>query len=124
MSHKSRSRAAVKRQAYVRETHASVFAALGDETRLLLVARLCDGNRVSISQLTEGTKLTRQAITKHLRVLESVGIVHGVRSGRESLFEFSPQPVEEIKRYLDFVSLQWDRALSRLKSFVETENPA
>ena len=96
-----------------------MFAALGDDTRLALVAKLCHGQPYSISQLTEGSKLTRQAITKHLRVLESVGIVHGVRTGRESLFEFDPEPMEEIKEYLDLVSEQWDQALSRLKAFVE-----
>ena len=114
MSHKRRSRLAVKRQA-----RAPVFAALGDETRLSLVAKLCGRRPYSISQLTQGSKLTRQAITKHLRVLESVGIVHSVRTGRESLFEFDPQPIEGVKQYLDFVSEQWDQALSRLKSFVE-----
>ncbi len=114
MSHQRRSSAAVKRQA-----RAPVFAALGDKTRLALVAKLCRRQPHSISQLTHGSKLTRQAITKHLRVLESVGIVHSVRSGRESLFEFDPQPIEGIKEYLDFVSEQWDQALSRLKSFVE-----
>ena len=114
MSHQRRSSLAAKRQ-----TRAPVFAALGDETRLLLVAKLCGGRPYSISQLTRGSKLTRQAITKHLRVLESAGIVHSVRAGRESLFEFDPQPIEGIKEYLDFVSEQWDQALSRLKSFVE-----
>lgn len=103
-----------------RQQHrALVFAALGDGTRLALVAKLCGGEPHSISRLTEGSKLTRQAITKHLRVLESAGIVHSVRTGRESLFEFDPQPIEGIKQYLDFVSEQWDQALSRLKSFVE-----
>jgi DNA-binding transcriptional ArsR family regulator len=102
-----------------RQDRAPVFAALGDETRLALVARLSGGRPYSISQLTQGSKLTRQAITKHLRVLESAGIVHSVRRGRESRFEFDPQPIEGIKQYLDFVSEQWDQALSRLKSFVE-----
>jgi DNA-binding transcriptional ArsR family regulator len=102
-----------------REAHAPVFAALGDETRLSLLAKLYGGDRFSISQLTEGSKLTRQAITKHLRVLESVGVVHGVRTGRESLFEFDPKPMRELKEYLDLVSEQWDQALSRLKLFVE-----
>jgi DNA-binding transcriptional ArsR family regulator len=69
--------------------------------------------------LTTGSKLTRQAITKHLHVLETVGIVHGVRAGRESLFEFDPQPIKEITDYLDLVSRRWDQALSRPKSFVE-----
>ena len=114
MSRKSRSRVAAKRQ-----VHAPVFAALGDETRLALVAKLCRGRAHSISQLTEGSRLTRQAITKHLRVLESAGLVHGVRAGRESRFEFDPQPLEEIKHYLELVSEQWDQALARLQSFVE-----
>jgi DNA-binding transcriptional ArsR family regulator len=100
-------------------THALVFAALGDRTRLSLLAELCRGEPRSISQLTEGSKLTRQAITKHLRVLESLGIVHSIRTGRENLFEFDPQPINGIKEYLEFVSEQWDQALSRLKSFVE-----
>ena len=114
MSPKRRSTTAGTRQA-----RAPVFAALGDETRLSLVAKLCAGRPHSISQLTRGSRLTRQAITKHLRVLESVGIVHCVRAGRESLFEFDRQPMEGIREYLDFVSEQWDRALFRLKSFVE-----
>ena len=99
--------------------HAAVFAALGDATRLALVARLSDGRPASISQLTEGSKLTRQAITKHLRVLERARIVHGVRAGRESLFELDAKPMEELKEYLDLVSKQWDEALGRLRAFVE-----
>ena len=102
-----------------RQARAPAFAALGDKTRLSLVAKLCGGKPYSISQLTRGSKLSRQAITKHLRVLESVGIVHSVRAGRKSLFEFDPRPIEGIKDYLDSVSEQWDQALSRLKSFVE-----
>ena len=101
------------------QAHAPVFAALGDETRLSLVAKLCAGQPRSISQLAEGSKLTRQAITKHLRVLERVEIVQSVHTGRESRFEFDPGPIEEVKKYLDLVSEQWDQALSRLKSFVE-----
>jgi len=114
MSYQRRSSLAAKRQ-----TRAPVFAALGDETRLLLVAKLSAGRPCSISQLTQGSKLTRQAITKHLRVLESVGIVRSVRKGRESLFAFNPQPIAGMKDYLDSVSEQWDQALARLKSFVE-----
>jgi DNA-binding transcriptional ArsR family regulator len=102
-----------------RRTHALVFAALGDATRLSLVARLCKGQPRSISQLTERTKLTRQAITKHLRVLESAGIVHSVHAGRESLFEFDLEAIAEVREYLGLVSGQWDQALSRLRSFVE-----
>jgi DNA-binding transcriptional ArsR family regulator len=110
---------APSRTAAGRRDPAPVFAALGDETRLSLVAALCGGRPRSISQLTEGTRLTRQAVTKHLRVLENAGMVHCVRSGRQSLFEFDPKPIEGIREYLDLVSEQWDRALSRLKSFVE-----
>jgi DNA-binding transcriptional ArsR family regulator len=98
---------------------AVVFAALGDETRLSLVVKLSQGQPYSISQLTHGSRLTRQAITKHLRVLERAGIVHRARAGRESRFEFNPRPIEEIEEYLDSVSRQWDQALFRLKSFVE-----
>jgi DNA-binding transcriptional ArsR family regulator len=104
---------------------ALVFAALGDETRLALVAKLSGGQSYSISQLTQtqfasGSRLTRQAITKHLRVLESARIVRCVRAGRESRFEFDPKPMEELKKYLDLVSEQWDEALVRLKAFVES----
>jgi DNA-binding transcriptional ArsR family regulator len=102
-----------------RKSHAPIFAALGDRTRLSLVARLSSGQPRSISQLTKGSRLTRQAIAKHLRVLEGAGIVHGVRAGRESRFEFDPEPLEEVKDYLDLVSAQWDQALARLKLFVE-----
>ncbi|HEY1185444.1 MAG TPA: metalloregulator ArsR/SmtB family transcription factor [Bryobacteraceae bacterium] len=114
MSHKGRSGSASQRRA-----RAPVFAALGDETRLSLVAKLSVGQPCSIRRLTSGSKLTRQAITKHLRVLERAGIVHAVRAGRERRFEFDPKPMEEIGKYLDLVSEQWDRTLARLKSFVE-----
>lgn len=98
---------------------ALVFAALGDETRLSLVAKLCGGPPRSIAQLTEGSDLTRQAISKHLRVLQGAGVVRSVRVGRESHFEFKPKPIDDLKTYLDLVSRQWDDALARLKSFVE-----
>ncbi len=101
------------------ETQAMVFAALGDRTRLALVVRLSGGQPRSISQLTRGSRLTRQAITKHLRVLESAGMVRCSRAGRENLFELNPEPMDEIREYLDFVSQKWDHALARLKRFVE-----
>lgn len=101
------------------QDQAQLFAALGDETRLSLVAKLCDGKTHSIAQLKEGYDLTRQAITKHLRVLENVGIVHSVREGRESLYALDPKPFVSMKKYLDAVGGQWDEALDRLKSFVE-----
>ncbi|HYT23677.1 MAG TPA: metalloregulator ArsR/SmtB family transcription factor [Candidatus Polarisedimenticolia bacterium] len=99
--------------------HAPVFAALGDETRLSLVAKLCHGEPRSISQLTAEAKVSRQAITKHLRVLEGAGIVRGRRRGRERLFALETKRLDEIREYLDFVSKQWDEALARLKTFVE-----
>ena len=96
-----------------------IFAALGDQTRLTLVTKLCGGSPLSISRLTEGSTLTRQAITKHLRVLQGAGLVRAVRQGRENLFELEPEPLEEARRALDGISRQWDEALARLKSFVE-----
>ena len=102
-----------------RPDSAAIFAALGDDTRLRLVQALSAGKPLSITLLTAGARVTRQAITKHLRVLESAGIVHSVRAGRESLFEFDPQAIAGMKEYLDSVSEQWDQALARLKSFVE-----
>jgi DNA-binding transcriptional ArsR family regulator len=97
-----------------------MFAALGDETRLSLVAKLCDGQRCSISQLTLGSRLTRQAITKHLRVLEKAELVRSVHVGRESLFELNPEPIDEMKKFLDRVSELWDRKLAGFKSIVES----
>ena len=102
-----------------RRSPARVFGALGDATRLALVKKLSRGQPRSIAQLTEGSKLSRQAITKHLRVLEGAGIARSVRSGRESRFEFAPEPMEEIRKYLDRVSEQWDQVLGRLRAFVE-----
>lgn len=98
---------------------APVFAALGDATRLTLVSRLSDGQPRSIVQLTEGLELTRQGVTKHLRILEQAGLVASRRVGRESRFVFTPAPIVEVRHYLDRVSEQWDDALARLKSLVE-----
>ena len=99
--------------------NAPLFAALGDETRLTLLTKLSGGSRCSIAQLTAGSTLTRQAITKHLRVLQDVGLVRGVRRGRENLFELEPKPLDEARRALDRIARQWDEALARLKAFVE-----
>lgn len=103
-----------------RRQHAVVFAALGDETRLSLVAALSGGEARSIAQLTGGTRMTRQAITKHLKVLENAGIVRSERAGRESLFEFDPAPLTDLQTYLERVSEQWNQVLGRLKLLVET----
>jgi DNA-binding transcriptional ArsR family regulator len=99
--------------------HAALFAALGDKTRLTLIARLGTNAPSSIAQLTTGTRLTRQAVTKHLRVLERAGLIHSMRAGRESRFALDPRPIHQMQQYLDLVSSQWDQALARLKSFVE-----
>ena len=98
---------------------APVFAALGDRTRLSLLTKLSDGGTRSIASLSTDTNLTRQAVTKHLRVLENAGLVRSVRVGRESRFSYQPESVAEARAYLDRVSAQWDDALSRLRAFVE-----
>ena len=98
---------------------APVFAALGDRTRLSLLTRLSDGEPRSIAALSVDTDLTRQAVTKHLRVLEDVGLVSSLRVGRESRFAYRPEPLDEARAYLDRVSAQWDAALGRLRELVE-----
>jgi DNA-binding transcriptional ArsR family regulator len=108
-----------KRDRLQQPQQAVLFRALGDDTRLALVAALVSGKRASIAELASGSRLTRQAITKHLRVLERAGVVHSVRSGRESQFVLDPRPLHAMQHYLDRVSRQWDQALARLKSFVE-----
>lgn len=98
---------------------ASVFRALGDRTRLHLVVRLCGGEPLSITQLASGSQVTRQAITKHLHVLEDAGLVQGFRQGREQLWELNPRQLVEARRHLELISQQWDEALARLKAAVE-----
>ena len=98
---------------------AAVFFALGDETRLGLVARLCAGGPMSIARLTEGTKVTRQAIAKHLRVMEDAGLVRREQRGRESLWQLEPKRLAEARQHLASIATQWDGALVRLKRFVE-----
>src|SRR5262249_38202588 len=102
-----------------RRQHAATCAALGDETRLALLSTLATGEARSIAQLTTGSRLTRQAITKHLRVLESAGLVRSARSGRETRFTFEAAPVQELRSYLERVAAQWDVVLGRLKALVE-----
>jgi len=98
---------------------APLFAALGDKTRLRLVARLCNRGPMSITRLTAGSKVTRQAITKHLRVMEEAGLVRSMRHGRESVWRLDQQRLVDARRYLDLISQQWDNALGRLRKFVE-----
>ena len=96
-----------------------IFAALGHETRLKIVAVLCTGGAMSIAQLTSGTGMTRQAVTKHLQVLADAGLVHDVKVGRERLWEFESARLEEARRSLDRIAQQWDHALGRLKAALE-----
>jgi DNA-binding transcriptional ArsR family regulator len=96
-----------------------VFSALGDRTRLALIARLCSGGPQSIARLTAGSDVTRQAITKHLNVLAGAGLVHGVRRGRERIWELDTDRLDAARGYLENVSNRWDSALARLRKSVE-----
>jgi DNA-binding transcriptional ArsR family regulator len=98
---------------------APIFAALGDATRLHVVSRLSGDGPLSISQLTEGTEVTRQAITKHLEVLAGAGVVRDFRQGRERMWELRTQQLEQARRALDLISAQWDDALERLRAALE-----
>jgi len=98
---------------------ASIFAALGDPTRLRLVAVLCAGGAFSIAQLTANTEITRQAVTKHLQVLADAGVVRDMKAGRERLWQLDPEQIEAAKRTLEVIGRQWETALGRLKAFVE-----
>ena len=98
---------------------APVFAALGDDVRLSLVTRLARGESLSITHLSTGLPITRQAVTKHLRVLEEAGIVSGMKHGREQLWELKPEAIRGAQHYLEAINRQWRDALARLKAFVE-----
>jgi DNA-binding transcriptional ArsR family regulator len=98
---------------------APLFAALGDTTRIELLGRLAEGSRASIARLSAGSGLTRQAVTKHLGVLQRAGLVRSQRAGREHLWELERAGLEEAQAYLELISRQWDAALARLRDFVE-----
>ena len=98
---------------------APVFAALGDETRLRLVVLLCNDGPTSIVRLSAGFAITRQAITKHLRVMEQAGLVRSTQLGRESVWEIQQERLREAQRHLQTISAHWDQTLGRLKRFVE-----
>lgn len=114
----SRYRSISKRQ----HSSAEIFAALGDETRLRLVHALSAGGPLSITRLTTGTRVTRQAITKHLHVLAAAGLVRGSRCGREQLWELDGEQLYEAQRQLELISGEWNEALMRLKAHLEA-NP-
>jgi DNA-binding transcriptional ArsR family regulator len=96
-----------------------VFAALGDPTRLRLLQKLARGEALSTGRLAGRARVTRQAISKHLAVLEQAGLVRGVKEGRERRWALSPRKLAEARRCLDDVSTEWDAALERLRRFVE-----
>ena len=122
MSPRGQKRKAPRRRAAAALAEAApIFAALGDATRLGLVARLCRGGPLSITRLTEGADVTRQAVTKHLRALERAGLVCSDRLGRERVWRLETARLDDVRRYLDQISEAWDAALARLKRFVETE---
>ena len=98
---------------------APLFAALGDETRLRLVSRLCGGGPMSITRLTAGSNVTRQAITKHLRVMEEAGLARSTRRGRESVWQLDERRLKEARHHLEQIAKQWDEALERLRALVE-----
>jgi DNA-binding transcriptional ArsR family regulator len=98
---------------------AAVFAALGDETRLRMVSRLCRQGPMSIARLTDGFAITRQAITKHLRVMKAAGLVRRSRNGRETVWHVEQKRLADAEQYLDAIATQWDETLGRLKDFVE-----
>lgn len=102
------------------EALASIFAALGDPTRLKLIAVLCAGGAFSIAQLTASTEISRQGVTKHLQVLADAGVVRDVRLGRERLWQLEPGQIEEAKRTLEVIGREWDVALGKLKAFAES----
>jgi DNA-binding transcriptional ArsR family regulator len=96
-----------------------ILAALGDESRLQIVTKLCRAGPQSIAKLTEGTDISRQGITKHLHALHKAGLVRSERRGRERIWKLEPKRLEEVRRYLAQISQQWDLALARLRSAVE-----
>ena len=98
---------------------ALTFAALGDETRLGLVSRLSHGGPMSIARLSEGFDMSRQAITKHLIVMRTAGLVRRLQQGRESMWELEQARLAAARQHLQTISSQWDLTLGRLKKFVE-----
>lgn len=105
------------------EAPSALFAALGDPTRLRIVVRLSRGESLSITELSSGTKVTRQAVTKHLRVLAAAGVATPSRLGREQRWSLDQRQLAQARHFLDGIAQQWDDALGRLKSLVEESQP-
>jgi DNA-binding transcriptional ArsR family regulator len=116
----ARARARSRTAAAVTTDAAPVFTALGDETRLYLVSRLCEEGPLSISSLAEGTRMSRQAVTKHLRVLAGTGLARCGRSGREQVWQIEAARLADVRRLLGKISAQWEQSLERLQTFLES----
>lgn len=101
---------------------APVFAALGDETRLRVVGRLCEDGPLSTTRLTEGATVSRQAVTKHLQALEDAGLVRSARSGRERIWQIEPARLAVARDYLERIAVRWDAAIDRLRALVESDS--
>lgn len=123
--HKSRTFETMSKQTIKRlskafmQRNAAVFAALGDETRLQLLVKLSKGVPQSIKQLSIDLPVTRQAVTKHLRVLEGADLVTQETHGRERHFVARQAGIDEAQAALQLIARQWDDALGRLKNFIE-----
>jgi DNA-binding transcriptional ArsR family regulator len=103
------------------EAKAPLFDALGDPNRLRIITRLCDGGPSSTTEVTQVVAVSRQAATKHLMLMEAVGLVSSERKGRERIWRVQPRPLSEASDYLTALSLRWDRAIDRLRAYVEDE---
>jgi DNA-binding transcriptional ArsR family regulator len=98
---------------------AGVFFALGDGTRLAVVKKLGAGQALSATALSGGAKVSRQAIVKHLQVLEGAGLVTHERRGREVLYGLETRGLEDARTFIERISAVWDRRIDRLRAFVE-----
>lgn len=103
----------------MRASAVAIFAALGDPSRAALVERLCAHGPASITQLASGAAITRQAVTKHLRVLETAQLVRAEKAGRETIYEFTPSRLDDARKAIDAISRHWDQAIERLRKLVE-----
>jgi DNA-binding transcriptional ArsR family regulator len=98
---------------------APLFDALGDPNRLRIITRLCDGGPCSTTEVTAVVAVSRQAATKHLTLLEAVGLVSSRRNGRERIWRLEPKSLDDASEFLTALSQRWDRAIDRLRAYVE-----
>lgn len=100
------------------DTLVPVFAALGDETRWSILVALGEGD-ASASALAGRLPVTRQAIAKHLAVLQDAGLVESVRVGREMRYRVLGAQLSETAQRLDRIGAEWDRRLATIKRIAE-----